>query len=1270
MRFNQPNASSITLNRVTGPEASNIMGSLTANGKVFILNPNGVLIGAGAQVNVGGLVASTNNLSNADFMAGNFNFKGNGSGSVENQGNINIAEGGMLAFIAPVIKNTGTINADQGKVLLAAADDVTLTMLDGNMVSYTLNKGSVQTLIDNGGLIQADGGQVILTAKGQDALSKSVINHSGIIEAQTVSNKNGVVELLGDMQVGELNVSGKLDASAPTTGDGGFVETSAAKVNIAANTQVTTKADSGDNGTWLIDPTDFNIDAGNGAQTTSGIGATTLSTNLNNGNVSISTSSAGAGNGDINVNSAVSWAASTFLELNAHGDININAPITATGNNAGLGLYPGLGVAGGDYYINAGGKVTLSGNAAIFNTDGVGWTLIHTANELQNISDNINGAYALGNDIDLSTIPNFVPISDSTEVIYAFGGFFEGFGHKITSLNINSSSPYGVGLFAANAGIIRNVALIDVNVYGSSFYTGGLVGYNGGFIGNSSTIGAVNGASTAGGLVGYNDDGVITQSYSTAYVSSTGGGAATGGLVGLNSGTISESYATGDIKSAGYAGGGLVGDNDDDGIISNTYASGYIDVDGHAGGLVGNNDGGISNSYSVAAVREAETLSAGGLVGNYGEFGPATSSYWNTQSSGLSTSAGGAGKTTAEMQQQSTFVGWDFDNVWRISPGDYPRLRALTQGTITVDPTALGLVAPNVAKVYDGVGVNAVHDLAALPGWDGGAFAIGLIDNDTLTDTSIFTGTLSYDGTWLGARNAGQYSIIPTGLSSQKYEIQYGEGTLFIVPRVLDVAVTKTANGNATFNTGYTIINNTKIAGDIVNVTGTATVASANAGVYNSFVSNNLVTDNPNYTVNPVNTDDYEYTGTGQVVATIQSVNTPSVEPTEPTKQGEVVQPLSFNPNNPVTTVNTQTATLNSTGNPVISFSLDAPPTTTMTIASYVAPAPNEAITNKTIVGVLLKKPSTFSLVDSKAQSESYYKGLFDKALYNECNVACKTLIGEVESNTFAVAFGQIMKALVDNKILKKTGVAKLLNPEKMSKEVAKKLYKDATKIDFKDMGKGLVVSFIGAVIGEQLLNGVNKETYLGVAETVMVKQAVIIAGIVGTGGNVVSGVIAEAQFAWEQISELSLLTSEVSSQRKATLTNVADAYVSLAKTYNKAILIDDPVKRDVLLKVVSNGKDFMRNEVVSKIGDRITASLGIGVKGEALSPAIEILFEAKIANLNGDTARASKLVADAREMAYGLGGFSTKDSQSPAVHVLNQLINNMGLSGSSISNL
>ena len=120
VQFQQPNSNAVALNRVLGSDGTTILGNLSANGKVFIVNPNGILFGQGASVNTAGLVASTLDINNADFMAGNYKFSGNGSGKVLNQGSIS-APGGYVALLGANVSNEGTIQARLGSVALAAA---------------------------------------------------------------------------------------------------------------------------------------------------------------------------------------------------------------------------------------------------------------------------------------------------------------------------------------------------------------------------------------------------------------------------------------------------------------------------------------------------------------------------------------------------------------------------------------------------------------------------------------------------------------------------------------------------------------------------------------------------------------------------------------------------------------------------------------------------------------------------------------------------------------------------------------------------------------------------------------------------------------------------------------------------------------------------------------------------------------------------------------------------------------------------------------------
>ena len=118
--FLQPSAQAATLNRVTGDQVSVILGRLDANGHVLLINPNGVVFGGGSQVNVGGLIASTSNLSNENFMAGRlvFDQPGRAGAGILNAGTLTAREGGLVALVAPHVRNDGVIVARLGKVVL------------------------------------------------------------------------------------------------------------------------------------------------------------------------------------------------------------------------------------------------------------------------------------------------------------------------------------------------------------------------------------------------------------------------------------------------------------------------------------------------------------------------------------------------------------------------------------------------------------------------------------------------------------------------------------------------------------------------------------------------------------------------------------------------------------------------------------------------------------------------------------------------------------------------------------------------------------------------------------------------------------------------------------------------------------------------------------------------------------------------------------------------------------------------------------------------
>lgn len=250
VNFAQPNSSAIALNRVLGADPSSILGSLNSDGQVFLINPNGVLFGQSASVNVGGLVASTRDISDSDFMAGKYQFTGTGDGSVVNQGAIN-ADGGYVALLGATVSNQGVIQANLGSVALAAGDAITLDVAGDGLLDVAVDQGAVGALVQNGGMIQADGGKVLMTARSAGDLLQSSVNNTGVVRAQSIENRNGTITLLGDMNSGTVNLGGTLDVSGSGAGEtGGSVTATARHVGLV-DAKIDASGDAG-GGTVLL----------------------------------------------------------------------------------------------------------------------------------------------------------------------------------------------------------------------------------------------------------------------------------------------------------------------------------------------------------------------------------------------------------------------------------------------------------------------------------------------------------------------------------------------------------------------------------------------------------------------------------------------------------------------------------------------------------------------------------------------------------------------------------------------------------------------------------------------------------------------------------------------------------------------------------------------------------------------------------------------------------------------------------------------------------
>ncbi|WP_084360810.1 two-partner secretion domain-containing protein, partial [Hydrogenophaga palleronii] len=229
VRFVQPDANAVALNRVQGPDASQIFGRVTANGQVFLSNPNGVYFAPGASVDVGGLVATTHRISLDDFMAGRSRFERQGAtGSVVNAGELRAALGGYIALLAPEVRNQGLVVANLGTVALAAGEAFELQFDANNtLAGLRVEASTIRSLVDNRSAVLAPGGLVILSAQALDRVQGGVVRNSGRIEATGLAQRGGRIVLEASDQIVQ---SGHISASATAQGPAGSVRLQAPEV--------------------------------------------------------------------------------------------------------------------------------------------------------------------------------------------------------------------------------------------------------------------------------------------------------------------------------------------------------------------------------------------------------------------------------------------------------------------------------------------------------------------------------------------------------------------------------------------------------------------------------------------------------------------------------------------------------------------------------------------------------------------------------------------------------------------------------------------------------------------------------------------------------------------------------------------------------------------------------------------------------------------------------------------------------------------------------
>ena len=526
-RFVQQSASSAVLNRVVTQSPSTILGTLQSNGRVFIVNPNGILFGAGAKVDLAGLVATTLGLSDADFLAGRMRLADGLGASVVNHGNITTGAGGNVYLVGSAVTNNGIITSPQGEVILAAGNRVELVNPGtpnlrveiaaadnqainlGQILSDAGRVGIYAGLINNAGSIRADGavsegGRILLKAT-----KSATLGSTSVLSAQ--GQGGGEIKVLAGERV---QVAGRLDASAPSGGDGGFIETSASKVHVDSDTIVTTTARQGKTGTWLIDPTDYLIQFSGGD-----ISGAVLGSNLDSNNIVI-TSDQGtvqtAGNGDILVFDQITWTAPNSLTLLAKRNVELTSSISG----------------GGDLVFLAGWNGDLQSPAV---TSGIG----DITSSSNSVTTGGNVRLEAGRDIHL--VSSVVRASNS-----ALSG--NRIAQLVAGRSINLTNPDGTTVeVMANAGqggngtVVLQAGTGSISLDGATIQAdgGGTASVNGGAAGvalnagsgitlNNSSVSAIGagGISGGSGTATFVAGSGITISGST--VSASGGGASSG----------------------------------------------------------------------------------------------------------------------------------------------------------------------------------------------------------------------------------------------------------------------------------------------------------------------------------------------------------------------------------------------------------------------------------------------------------------------------------------------------------------------------------------------------------------------------------------------------------------------------------------------------------------------------------------------------------------------------------------------------------------------
>jgi filamentous hemagglutinin family protein len=598
--FLQPGANSAALNRVLGGGTSIINGTLSANGQVYLINGNGVIVGPGGIINANAFTASTRNISDADFLSGNLHFTGSSAAGVQNLGSIT-ALGGNVALIGRNVDNEGTITAPKGTAALVAGDDVLLAQMntDGSTVTVspaaTAPKTSAPVGVKNGGAITAAAAELKAANGNIYALA---VQNSGTVRATTVTHQGGHIWLTSDS--GKVSNSGTLNASATVAGGkggsvtlksktgaashtgqiiaqggqggaGGSVDISGAQVNFSG--LVNLSAPGGTRGNLLIDPTDIDIITGGGTDLAgAAIDPSAIVSALNSSDVTITASNSITVFNEIDA-SANSNPGNLVLDAPV---LQLTAPILLNGTLSG---------GAGQVFVGAGGLVQ-NGIDAMASGGQINL---------------VDATYALSTQLlinkDMTIFGNGATLSGqgSTRILEIDGGsvaivhttFTGGNGAGSTGTSGSGNSGFGGAVMIYGQNTNANVSFFQDGFVGNSASAGGAI-FNTSISGGGNSVVIENSTLTGNSAV----------NGSALYAQAAFGGSAT---FGLKADTIAENSGSG-------------------AIYCTVLSSGNATVTINDTILAGNNNGGAESDF-VVGTGGALTDDGYNLYGQNGDAG-------------------------------------------------------------------------------------------------------------------------------------------------------------------------------------------------------------------------------------------------------------------------------------------------------------------------------------------------------------------------------------------------------------------------------------------------------------------------------------------------------------------------------------------------------------------------------------------------------------------------------------------------------------------------